>query len=230
MPIIIYGTRGQTADVSSGEFDCPHCRNHTSYRLREVTRYFTLFFLPIFPTGSGQRFVECDHCGSQFKEAVLDYCPATPKEDELFLLAAVRQLRDGLSIEELRDKFIEAGENGEQMESLLVKMCEDNPWRCDCGLRFHPGVTRCHRCGKEAVLGYCPTSPEEHALLLAAAKQLRDGLSIEEVRAKLSEAGEDREQMESLLIKLCEGKSWRCDCGLRFHPDVTRCHSCGKEL
>jgi len=227
---IIYGTRGNFSDLSRGEFDCPHCRNHTSYRLREVKRYFTLFFLPIFPTGSGLRFVECDSCGSQFNEAVLKSSPATPQDDELLLLVAVRQLRDGLSVEEVRDQLTEAGEHREKMESLLVKMCEDKPWRCDCGLRFHPDVTRCHNCGKAAILGYQATSPEERELLLAAAKQLRDGQSIDEVRDKLTEAGEDRERMESLLIKLCEGQPWRCDCGLRFHPDVTRCHGCGKEL
>lgn len=148
MPIIIYGSRGITSELSGGDFDCPHCQNHSSYRLKQVRRFFTLFFIPIFPISSGIRFVECDHCGSQFEEAVLDYRPPSP-EDDLTFLAAASQLRDGRSIEEVRDKMVEAGKDREEIESLLVKLCEGKPWRCDCGLRYHPDIPRCGKCGKE---------------------------------------------------------------------------------
>jgi hypothetical protein len=148
MPIIIYGSRGVISDLSEGDFDCPHCQNHADYKLKQLRRFFTLFFIPFFPISSGVRFVECDHCGSQFQEAVLDYRPPS-LQDNLTLLAAASQLRDGLSVEEVRDKLVEAGEDREEMESLLVKLCEGRPWRCDCGRRYHPDITRCGQCGKE---------------------------------------------------------------------------------
>lgn len=148
MPIIIYGSRGVVSELSDGDFDCPHCQNQASYRLKRVRRYFTLFFIPVFPINSGIHFVECDHCGSQFEEAVLDYRPPSPQDDQI-LLAAAGQLRDGHSVEEVRDKLVEAGEDREEIESLLVKLCEGKPWRCDCGVRYHPDITRCGKCGKE---------------------------------------------------------------------------------
>jgi Zn finger protein HypA/HybF involved in hydrogenase expression len=148
MPIIIYGWRGLTSNLSEGDFDCPHCQNHSSYRLRQVRRFFTLFWIPIFPISSAVRYVECDHCSSQFREEVLDYRSPSPQDDTI-ILASARQLRDGLSVEEIRDKLSEEGEDRREMEALLVKLCEGQPWRCDCGLRYHPDVTRCGRCGKE---------------------------------------------------------------------------------
>lgn len=45
MPIIIYGSRGVFSNISEGDFDCPHCQNRASYRLRQVRRFFTLFFI-----------------------------------------------------------------------------------------------------------------------------------------------------------------------------------------
>jgi hypothetical protein len=148
MPIIIYGSRGVTSHLSEGDFDCPHCQNHSSYQLKQVRRFFTLFFIPIFPISSPLRYVECGHCGSPFHEEVLEYRPPSPQDDEAFLVI-VKALREGASVEEVRDKLVEAGEERDKMESLLVKLYEDQPWRCDCGLRYHPDVTRCGKCGKE---------------------------------------------------------------------------------
>ena len=148
MPIIIYGSRGIFSELSDGDFDCPHCQNHSSYRLRQIRRYFTLFFLPVFPISSATRFVECVHCGSQFNEGVLDYRPASA-EDDLLVLAASSQLKEGNSIEEVRDKLAKQGDDPGEIEALLVELCERQPWRCDCGLRYHPSVTRCGHCGKE---------------------------------------------------------------------------------
>lgn len=148
MPIIIYGSRGVFSELSNGDFDCPHCQNHSSYRLRQIRRFFTLFFIPIFPVSSATRFVECDHCGSQFAESVLDYRPRSV-EDNALLLAAINQLTEGSSLETVRDKLAEQGNDPGEIEALLVELCEREPWRCDCGLRYHPSVTRCARCGKE---------------------------------------------------------------------------------
>jgi hypothetical protein len=149
MPIIIYGSRGVYSELSSGDFSCPHCRRGASYRLRQIRRYFTLFFLPIFPIGSGVRFVECDDCGSQFNEEVLDYRQAPADDDEALLRAAMDQLKEGQSLEAVRDQLAKQDFDPGQAEAFLVKQCERSPRRCDRGLRYHPSVTRCADCGKE---------------------------------------------------------------------------------
>jgi hypothetical protein len=155
MPIIIYGSRGIFSDLDSGEFDCPHCQNHAAYRLRQVRRFFTLFFLPLFPVSSGVRFVECGRCGSQFQEAVLDYRFQEVEdgrralEDEIRWQKALIQLHEGRSLQEVRDNLLRPDEDPAEIEAKLTELCEGRPWRCECGLRYHPNATRCETCGKE---------------------------------------------------------------------------------
>jgi transcription elongation factor Elf1 len=148
MPIIIYGSRGVTSELSSGDFHCPHCGNPSEYKLKQIRRFFTLFFIPIFPISSGVRFVECGHCGSQFEEAVLDYEPPS-EEAQNFVREADRCLKDGMSLEATRDQLAAEGHDPGRMEALLMELCNGHQWRCDCGLRYHPSVTRCAKCGKE---------------------------------------------------------------------------------
>ncbi len=142
MPIIIYGTRGVTSNLEEGDFHCPHCQNESSYKLKQVRRFFTLFFIPIFPISSGIRYVECGNCGSQYEEAVLDYRPKST-EEALTVLAASGQLQDGASLETVRDKLVQEGHDYGQTEAMLLELCEGRAWLCDCGLRYHPSVKRC---------------------------------------------------------------------------------------
>ena len=62
--IILYGTKvkskeiGQTKEVCS----CGHCNNTSIWTLYNNRRWFTLFFIPIFPLSS-TKFLECPVCG-----------------------------------------------------------------------------------------------------------------------------------------------------------------------
>lgn len=69
---IIYGTKGVTSAVESGEFDCPGCGGlKRPYVRNEVRRYFTVFFVPLIPLGKAGEYIECGNCGGQFDERVL---------------------------------------------------------------------------------------------------------------------------------------------------------------
>lgn len=69
--MIIYGSKGVTKTLNRGSFDCPFCCAPRQYLLRSIRTYFTLYFIPLFPVGSGQRFVECGSCSQTFDVAVL---------------------------------------------------------------------------------------------------------------------------------------------------------------
>ncbi len=70
--ILIWGLRARAKAVSTGEFFCSHCGADRSYVLQQIRRWFTLFFIPLFPVGKvlGEQ-VKCSTCGTAFSPEVL---------------------------------------------------------------------------------------------------------------------------------------------------------------
>lgn len=73
--MIIWGSKGREIEESSGTFHCPECKRETSYTLKRLGQYFTLYFIPLFQTKELAKFVECSECKTQFKPEVLEYRP-----------------------------------------------------------------------------------------------------------------------------------------------------------
>ena len=71
--MIIFGTRGVKSTLSQGQFDCPQCGSNRAYKHKKVTRFFTLYFIPVIPLGKIGEFVECQSCKGTFVPKVLDY-------------------------------------------------------------------------------------------------------------------------------------------------------------
>lgn len=71
--MIIFGVRGRLATLDTGQFYCPRCLGDRTYSRKGVRRWFTLFFVPIFPISAttGGR-VCCDTCKGAFADDVLD--------------------------------------------------------------------------------------------------------------------------------------------------------------
>ena len=71
--ILIWGFRARAKTVSTGEFFCSHCGADRSYVLQQIRRWFTLFFIPLFPVGKrlGEQ-VRCSTCGTLFRPEVLN--------------------------------------------------------------------------------------------------------------------------------------------------------------
>lgn len=147
MPIIFFGSRGVTSTVDNGEFYCPQCDAREEYTLKQVRPFFTLFFIPIFPIGSPDRYVECRGCHRIFREEVLQYEP--PSEAERLLTQFYNELRTGTSLEVLQRKLVNHDMDAAEAEDILQKMCEGRPRKCACGQRFHPSVHKCSHCGAD---------------------------------------------------------------------------------
>ncbi len=71
---IIFGTMGVPWTVDTGQFNCPQCGTQ-GYRLRQVRRFFTLYFIPLIPLDVIGRYVRCDQCSTDYEEAVLSFNP-----------------------------------------------------------------------------------------------------------------------------------------------------------
>jgi tetratricopeptide (TPR) repeat protein len=46
---------------------CPRCQRETEIRSKSYRRWFTLFFIPIFPMSGPKKFMQCSGCGAQFQ-------------------------------------------------------------------------------------------------------------------------------------------------------------------
>jgi hypothetical protein len=69
--LIIWGTRGVVKNVRQGSFGCPSCQQPTPFVHKEVHRYFTLYFIPLFSVGKSGEYVECSRCTKKFQPSVL---------------------------------------------------------------------------------------------------------------------------------------------------------------
>jgi tellurite resistance protein len=79
--LIIFGTRGVTSSVATGDFWCPSCRTKRRFDHKRVRRFFTLYFIPIVPLDVLGEYVECDHCRDTFTPEVLAVDPESNKKE-----------------------------------------------------------------------------------------------------------------------------------------------------
>jgi hypothetical protein len=69
--MIIYGSRTISKTQGTGVFLCPLCKMQRPYRHQVNKRYFTLYFIPLFPMYNQGDHVECNACGEGFATEVL---------------------------------------------------------------------------------------------------------------------------------------------------------------
>lgn len=93
MFFIVWGSRGRNKEVGEGEFYCPDCGDYRNYKMIAVTRWFTLYWIPLFPMGKPVgEYIECGTCKSTFNQGVLKFDPkgAAEKYEAAFSIAAKR--------------------------------------------------------------------------------------------------------------------------------------------
>ena len=73
--MIIWGSMARDKQIGTGAFHCPTCHASSSYSHQRVARYFTLYFIPLFPTATLSEYVRCLRCSSEFKPVVLSMTP-----------------------------------------------------------------------------------------------------------------------------------------------------------
>jgi uncharacterized tellurite resistance protein B-like protein len=71
--MIIIGTMGIPFTRQKGTFYCPHCREETPYRDRQVRRFLTVYFIPLIPLDKMEEYVECRRCRGRFEREMLSY-------------------------------------------------------------------------------------------------------------------------------------------------------------
>lgn len=137
--MIIFGTRGVKSTMEEGEFMCPQCATNEAYKHKKVTRFFTLYFIPLIPLGKAGEFVECQNCQGTFVPRVLDYDPqAGQNEFQSIYEKAMRHsmvlmmLADGeiddnemITVHEIINKFGHHDISFDELKTF-VQIVEDN--------------------------------------------------------------------------------------------------------
>ena len=93
MFFIVWGSRGRNKTIGEGEYYCPECGDYRQYRKIAVTRWFTLYWIPLFPMGKPVgEYIECQSCKGTFNDRVLQFDPkgAQEKFEAAFSIAAKR--------------------------------------------------------------------------------------------------------------------------------------------
>lgn len=70
--MLIFGTRNVGSTVQTGTFFCPVCQQQTNYKRITNRNFAHIFFIPLFPIGGSEEYVECQRCGTPFGIEVLD--------------------------------------------------------------------------------------------------------------------------------------------------------------
>ena len=71
--MIIWGSKAKESQVGTGTFFCPSCMADSPYAHMRVSRYFTLYFIPLFPTSTLGEYVCCRTCNGQLSNVVLTF-------------------------------------------------------------------------------------------------------------------------------------------------------------
>lgn len=111
--MIIFGTRGVKSTIKSGDFHCPQCQNSEPYRHRKVTKFFTLYFIPLIPLGGAGEYVECRSCKGTFVPRVLEN---HPEKKEEFLAVYEQAIKHSMVLIMLADGEIDENEMNEVLE------------------------------------------------------------------------------------------------------------------
>jgi hypothetical protein len=75
--MIIYGYKHREIQLGTGHFHCFKCEVQRPYRHKKIVRYFTLFFIPLFPLGTLSEYVECQVCGRTYTADILSAASTT---------------------------------------------------------------------------------------------------------------------------------------------------------
>lgn len=69
--MIIWGSKARKTKGKTGDFFCPACKQDRQYTTIKWDKYFTLYFIPLFPTQNLATVIQCQSCAGEFKPMVL---------------------------------------------------------------------------------------------------------------------------------------------------------------
>lgn len=154
--MIIWGSRVRTKTIGQGNFYCPKCREQRAYLHKQAARYFTLYFIPLFPTQQLGEMIECQTCKVAFETGVLLLRGGEKGKPELnqvdlakLLNRVPERLRGGDPLEIITRDLTSAGIELD-IARQTVNSAATKPLRSckNCGLTYAGTISTCQSCGR----------------------------------------------------------------------------------
>lgn len=96
--LIVYGTKSfKKVVLKAGTATCGHCGNNVNYNLTKVNRWFTVFWIPIFPF-SFKHYLLCPIC---------EYGYQLDKKDAAEMIESSRGIIDATAQETVIDSTVD---------------------------------------------------------------------------------------------------------------------------
>lgn len=118
--MIFWGSKGKQKVLSEGLFFCPRCGTKRQYKLTRVSKYFTLYFIPLFETKNLGEFVICQTCENSYDPKILE----PSHQAMLELVSATKyELLHGTPIQDVKAKLIEVT-GSENIANNIIAMAQ----------------------------------------------------------------------------------------------------------
>ncbi|MBI5295439.1 MAG: zinc-ribbon domain-containing protein [Chloroflexi bacterium] len=148
--MIIWGSKGRAIEVERGKFYCPKCQSHRSYSYKEIGKYFTLYFIPLFKTATIGTYVECQTCFAIFDKEVLNYDPTPPKEIQEIIQAINETTEAGAPLQTIYEFLKQQDVDKNTAEKLIALALKGKLKVCKpCMLTFSTNLNFCSKCGSK---------------------------------------------------------------------------------
>jgi hypothetical protein len=114
--MIIFGSKGQQKEIAQGTFYCPKCNDIRPYKQKRASKYFTLYFIPLFETKNLGEFVECQACRTTFDPKILE----PNSQAMLRLVASTRYaLLHGTPPNEMKSQLMQSGADSQTADRII---------------------------------------------------------------------------------------------------------------
>lgn len=199
--MLIWGSKARKTDIASGEFFCPNCATNRPYKRKRVSKYFTLYFVPLFETDNLGEYIECQVCQEGFKPAVLNYEP--PSAAEQVCTAVQRELEGGMPFHMLQKKLISLGLDDDGAMKIINAVAGEFRRKCPtCGFEYIGKIESCGNCGSSLK----PTQQESFGTMGVNAMSFRTGNSAHRTSEQQSPMSAE---VRTLYVELQDDSSKR---------------------
>ena len=146
--MIIFGTRNRYKTIDTGSFYCPHCGKERQYDHKQVKNYFALYFIPVFPIGDGDEFIECQTCHRSYALDALKFKPSRPQNDVARVINTVKfKLEQGFPVEYVISDLTIDGFDREVAHNMVNMAVGEGRKTCPkCELTYADAVEKCPDC------------------------------------------------------------------------------------
>jgi hypothetical protein len=145
--MIIWGSKGKETILETGDFHCPQCGTGRKYQRVKLQRYFTLYFIPLFPTKDLAEYVKCAFCQRAYDFDVLQHRPQT--HEEYWLHLAKQDLRTGTPIQMVKNKLKLSGMSEPAANQMVDRVVAAGIRSCPrCSLDYLEIIRACSNCGQ----------------------------------------------------------------------------------